>query len=316
MRKKILLTRRLHDFAQRDLRKKYDLIVHSGSVPMPRKSLISKISGVDGLICFPYDDIDREVIDSAGNLKAISTYSVGYDHIDVEHARRKKIRIGYTPDVLTDATAELAITLMLDLSRRVTEGDRIIRAGRWKRAYGAYDFVGSPISGKTLGILGMGRIGARTARKARGLGMDVIYHSRHKKPSGIGRYVTLGGLLRESDVISIHVPSTGKTKEMIDMAKIKRMKKTAFIINTARGGVIRESDLILALKRGIIAGAALDVFSTEPVGTANALTRMQNVVLSPHIGSSTNQTRIRMAEITVKNISLGLAGKMPVHAVK
>ena len=316
MKKKILLTRRLHDFAQKELRKKYDVTIHSGKIPMPKKTLISKISKVDGLICFPYDIIDKQVIDAAPNLKTISTYSVGYDHIDIEYAKSKKIKIGYTPDVLTDATADLSMTLMLDLLRRVTEGDRIIREGKWKEIYGAYDYVGTEITGKTLGILGMGRIGTQTAKRAKAFGMNIIFHNRRKISSKVGKYVTLDNLLKRSDVLSIHVPSTKETLELIDWSKIKKMKKTAFIVNTARGKIIKESDLILGLKKKIIAGAALDVFKNEPIGKNNPLTKMQNVVLAPHIGSSTDQTRAKMAEITIKNLNLGIVGKNPIYSVK
>lgn len=283
---------------------------------MPKKTLISKISKVDGLICFPYDIIDKQVIDAASNLKAISTYSVGYDHIDIEYAKSKKIKIGYTPDVLTDATADLSMTLMLDLLRRVSEGDRIIREGKWKEIYGAYDYIGTEIAGKTLGVLGMGRIGTQMAKRAKAFGMNVIFHNRHKISSKVGKYVTLDNLLKKSDVLSIHVPSTKETLELIDLSKIKKMRKTAFIVNTARGKIIKESDLILALKKKIIAGAGLDVFKNEPIGKNNPLTKMQNVVLAPHIGSSTDQTRAKMAEITVKNLNLGIIGKKPIYSVK
>ena len=316
MKKKILLTRRLHNFAQKQLREKYDVTIHSGKIPMPKNILISKISKMDGLICFPYDIIDKEVIDAAQNLRAISTYSVGYDHIDIEYAKKKKIKIGYTPEILTDATADLSITLMLDLLRRVTEGDRIIRAGKWKEIYGAFDYVGTEISGKTLGIIGMGRIGTQMAKRAKAFGMNIIYYNRHKINSKIAKYSTLDNLLKKADVVSIHVPSTKETFELIDLPKLKKMKKTSFIVNTARGKIIKESDLIKALKNKIIAGAALDVFKSEPISKKNELTKMQNVVLAPHIGSSTDQTRKKMAEITVKNLMLGLKGKKPIYSVK
>ena len=316
MKKKILLTRKLHDFALMKLRKKYDVTIHSGKIPMPKNTLISKIRNMDGLICFPYDIIDKKVIDSAKNLKTIATYSVGYDHIDISYAKKKKIKIGFTPDVLTDATADLSITLMLDVMRRVTEGDRIIRKGEWKEIYGAYDYVGTEIGGKTLGILGMGRIGTQVAKRAKAFGMNIIFHNRHKKTSKIGKYCTLNELLKKSDVFSIHVPYTKQTHELIDLSKIKKMKKTSFIVNTARGKIIKESDLIFALKKKIISGAALDVFKTEPISKTNALTKMQNVVLAPHIGSSTDLTRAKMAEITVKNLNLGIVGKNPIYYVK
>ena len=321
MKKKVLLTRRLHNFALRDLKKNYSIQVHSGKIPMPKKSILSKIANVDGLICFPYDNVDKEVIDAGKNLSAISTYSVGYDHIDIDYAKKKKIKIGYTPDVLTDATADLTITLMLDLLRRVTEGDRIIRSDRWREIYGAYDYVGTEISGKTLGILGMGRIGKQTARRAKVFGMNILYHNRHRisskeEKSFAAKYVNLDSLFKKSDVISLHVPYTKETHEMINLSKLKKMKECAFLVNTSRGKIVRESDLILALKKKIIAGAALDVFKTEPIRKSNELTRMENVVLSPHIGSSTDQTRKRMAEITVKNLKLGMSGKTPIYSVR
>ena len=315
-KKKVLLTRGIHDSAEKDLRKRYDVTVHSGKMPMPRELLISEIAHADGLVCFPYDVIDRKVIDAAKNLKAISAYSVGYDHIDVVHAKSRGIRIGHTPNVLTDATADLAIILALDLLRRVTEGDRIIRAGEWKEIYGPLDQLGSDIAGKTIGILGMGRIGTQAARRARAFGMNVIFHSRKKRSSRYGEHVSLAALLKKSDVLSIHVPYTKETHEMIDLPKIQKMKKTAFIVNTARGRVVKESDLIAALKDGLIAGAALDVFESEPISDASELAKMPNVVLAPHTGSATAETRLEMTKIAVRNLDLGMAGKNPVYAVR
>jgi len=159
-KKRVFLTRTLHEFALKELRKKYQIEIHSGKIPIPKNILKNKIKTIDGLICFPYDKIDKKMMDLAANLKVISTYSVGFDHIDISHAIKKKIRVGYTPEVLTDATADLAFTLILDVMRRVSEGDKIIRSGKWRQIYGAYDYVGIDLQGKTLGILGMGRIGS------------------------------------------------------------------------------------------------------------------------------------------------------------
>lgn len=320
MKKKVLLTRKLHDFALLDLKKYYDIEIHQGKIPMPKKTLLKKIRNKDGLICFPYDSIDKDVLSAAKNLKTISTYSVGYDHIDVKYAKKQGISIGYTPEVLTDATADLTFALILDLLRRVTEGDRIIRRQRWTQIYGAYDYVGTDISGKILGILGFGRIGATVAKRARAFGMNIIYHNRHRlsknteKSLGV-KYVTFDQLFKKSDVVSLHVPYTKETHELVDIKLFKKMKKTSFIINTARGKIIKENDLIYALKKKIIAGAALDVFRNEPIGLNNPLTKMQNVVLSPHIGSSTAETRKKMAEITVINLKLGIIGKKPLYSV-
>lgn len=320
MKKKVLLTRKLHDFALRDLKKYYDLEIHQGKIPMPKKTLLKKIKNKDGLICFPYDNIDKGVLSAAKKLKTISTYSVGYDHIDVKYARGQGISIGYTPEVLTDATADLTFTLILDLLRRVTEGDRIIRRGKWMQIYGAYDYVGADISGKILGILGFGRIGTAVAKRAKAFGMNIIYYNRHRlaknteKSLGV-KYVTSDQLFKKSDIVSIHIPYTKETHELVDMKLFKKMKKTSFIINTARGKIIKENDLIYTLKKKIIAGAALDVFKNEPIGLNNPLTKMQNVVLSPHIGSSTSETRKKMAEITVINLKLGMSGKKPLYSV-
>jgi len=320
MKKKVLLTRKLHDFALLDLKKYYDIEIHQGKIPMPKKTLLKKIRNKDGLICFPYDSIDKDVLSAAKNLKTISTYSVGYDHIDVKYAKKQGISIGYTPEVLTDATADLTFALILDLLRRVTEGDRIIRRQRWTQIYGAYDYVGTDISGKILGILGFGRIGTAVAKRARAFEMNIIYHNRHRlsknteKSLGV-KYVTFDQLFKKSDVVSLHVPYTKETHELVDIKLFKKMKKTSFIINTARGKIIKENDLIYALKKKIIAGAALDVFKNEPIGLNNPLTKMQNVVLSPHIGSSTAETRKKMAEITVINLKLGIIGKKPLYSV-
>jgi len=203
------------------------------------------------------------VIDSAKKLRAISTFSVGYDQIDVKYAKKKKIRIGYTPEVLTDATADLTFSLILDLLRRVAEGDRIIRKGEWKQIYGAYDYVGKDLAGKTLGILGMGRIGRAVAKRAIPFGMKIIYHNRKRasrKIEGSSKFVSIDALFQKSDVVSIHVPYTKQTHQLVDMKFFKKMKRSAFFVNTTRGRIIKEKDLVSALKRKIIAGAALDVF--------------------------------------------------------
>lgn len=317
---RILLTRRLHDFALTELQKRYDVSVHSGKIPMPKDELIRKIKNVDGLVCFPYDKIDGEVLRSAKKLKVISTYSVGYDHIDVSAAKQLGIRIGYTPRVLTDATADLTMALMLDLMRRVTQGDRLIRAGKWKVIFGAYDYVGFDLEKKMLGIFGMGRIGQAVAKRARAFGMNIIYHSRTRLPPSLekrlhAKYVSLDRLIRTSDVLSIHAPHKKETDGLFDLSVFRKMKKNAFLINTARGKIVNEKDLVVALRKNLLAGAGLDVFEKEPIGNKHPLVKMENVVLAPHIGSSTAETRSRMAEIAVQNLVLGLAKKKMVYSV-
>lgn len=319
-KKKVFLTRTLHDFALKELKKHYEIEVHSGKIPIPRKKLESKIREIDGLICFPYDLIDSKLMDKAENLRVISTFSVGFDHIDIKYAKKNKIRVGYTPEVLTDATADLAFSLIIDVMRRVSEGDRIIRKGGWKEIYGAFDYVGTDLKGKTLGVLGLGRIGSTLARRAKSFDMKIIYHNRNRlsynKEKRLGvKYVSFEKLLSQSDVISIHVPHTNLTHQLFNNKVLKKMKKTAFLINTARGKIINEKDLIAALKKKTIAGAGLDVFEVEPIHKNHPFTQIQNITLAPHIGSSSKETRAKMAEITVKNLHLGINGKKPKFSV-
>ena len=319
-KKRVFLTRTLHEFALKELRKKFQIEIHSGKIPIPKNILKNKIKTIDGLICFPYDKIDKKMMDLAANLKVISTYSVGFDHIDISHAIKKKIRVGYTPEVLTDATADLAFTLILDVMRRVSEGDKIIRSGKWRQIYGAYDYVGIDLQGKTLGILGLGRIGSTLAKRVKAFDMKIIYHNRKRvsksKEKALGiKYVSQEKLFTQSDIISIHIPHTEQTDALFDSKVFKKMKKSAFLINTARGKIIKEKDLVSALKKKTIAGAGLDVFESEPIGKSHPLTKISNVVLAPHIGSSTKETREQMAKITVKNLNLGLSGKKPIYSV-
>ncbi|MGI0027358.1 MAG: 2-hydroxyacid dehydrogenase [Nitrosopumilaceae archaeon] len=317
---KVLLTRPLHDFAVKKLEKLYDVEIHTGKIPMPKDLLISKIRDKDGLICYPYDRIDKDVIDAAFRLRAISTYSVGYDHIDVKYASMKGVVVSYTPKVLTRATADLTMALLLAVFRKIGEGNRLIRKGKWKVIFGPSEFLGTDLYGKTLGIFGMGRIGKAVTRRAKGFEMNILYHNRtrlsRKEEKRLGiRYVSSDELFRKSDIISIHTPHTKQTNEIVNLKLFKKMKKTAFLINTARGKIINEKDLIFALQKKMIAGAGLDVFSKEPIGSNHPLAKMENVVIMPHSGSSTVETRSKMAEICVKNLVLSLSSKKPIYQV-
>ncbi len=320
MKEKIFLTRTLHDFALKELKKKFQVEVHTGKIPIPKNTLKSKIKQADGLICFPYDQIDKEIIQSAKNLKVISTFSVGYDHIDTKVAKEKKIRVGYTPEVLTNATADMAFALIIDSLRRISEGDRIIRKQKWKQIYGAYDYVGLDLQGKTLGIIGLGRIGKTLAKRAKAFDMKIIYHNRKQisktdeKKLDV-KYTTFNKLIAQSDIISIHVPHTDETNQMFNMKIFRKMKKTSFLINTSRGKVVNEKDLAVALKQKIIGGAGLDVFETEPIIKNHQFLKLENIVLAPHVGSSTKETRTKMAEITIKNLILGINGKKPIYSI-
>jgi glyoxylate reductase len=320
MKEKIFLTRTLHDFALKELKKKFHVEVHTGKIPIPQNTLKSKIKQIDGLICFPYDQIDKEIIETAKKLKVISTFSVGYDHINTKFAKEKKIRVGYTPEVLTNATADMAFALLIDMLRRISEGDRIIRKQKWKQIYGAYDYVGLDLQGKTLGIIGLGRIGKTLAKRAKAFDMKIIYHNRkqisktEEKKLGV-RYTTFNKLITQSDIISIHVPHTKETNQMFNMKIFKKMKNTSFLINTSRGKVVNEKDLVKALKQKIIGGAGLDVFEIEPINKNHSFLKLENIVLAPHVGSSTKETRMKMAEITIKNLILGMNDKKPIYSI-
>src|SRR5438445_697892 len=288
---------------------------------MPKDLLISKIKNKGGLICYPYDRIDKDVIDAAPRLKAISTYSVGYDHVDVKYAARKGIIVSYTPEVLTRATADLTMALVLAVFRRIAEGDRLIRNNKWKAIFGPYEFLGTDLYGKTLGIFGMGRIGKAVAKRARGFEMNITYHSRKKlsakeEKSLEVRFCTLNDFLKKREVVSIHTPHTKETNEIVNLKLFRKMKKTAFLVNTARGKIINERDLVFALKKKMIWGAGLDVFSREPISANHPFAKMENVVIMPHSGSSTVGTRRKMAEICVKNLILSLSRKKPIYKVK
>ncbi len=288
---------------------------------MPKKLLMSKIKDKDGLICYPYDSIDADVINAGTKLKAISTYSVGYDHIDIKTATSKGITVGYTPEVLTRATADMTMALMLSLFRRISEGNQIIHNDKWNTIFGPYDFLGTDLYQKTLGIFGMGRIGKAVAKRAGGFEMKVIYHNRTRLPikeeKKLGvKYVSLDNLFRTSDVVSIHSPHTPQTHEIVNLELLKKMKRTSFLINTARGKIINEKDLAVALQRKIIAGAGLDVFQKEPINSKHLIVKTNNSILTPHSGSATIETRKEMAEIAIKNLVLSLTGKKPIYQIK
>ncbi|KJE48750.1 MULTISPECIES: D-glycerate dehydrogenase [Acidiplasma] len=277
--------------------------------------LLKNIENADGILITLNEKIDKNLIDLGKKLKVISTYSVGYDHIDVDYALKKGIKIGYTPEVLTETTADLIFGIMLAAARRIVEGDKIVRENKWKSGWNPEFMLGAEVHGATAGILGMGRIGNAILRRARGFNMDVIYYSRHKHDVD-ANFMPLDDVLRNSDFLFICLDYNKDTYHFMDMPKFKKMKKTAFIINGTRGKVINEKDLISALNSGIIAGAALDVFETEPIDNNNPLLKMNNVVLTPHIGSATDNTRKKMAEVAVSNLINGLSGKPLIYAIK
>jgi glyoxylate reductase len=262
------------------------------------------------VICTLADRIDASLLSHATKLKIIANYAVGYNNIDVPAAAQRGIIVTNTPDVLTDATADLTWALLLSLTRRIVEGDTWIRTGNWP-GWTPTQMLGADVSGKALGIIGMGRIGQAVAQRAVGFRMSVIYAGGHRVPSPPGvswAWRPLDELLAESDFISLHVPLTEATHHLLDRRKLALMKPTAFLINTSRGPVIDEAALMSALETKTIAGAGLDVYEQEPVVPARLMS-LPNVVLLPHLGSATLDTRVRMGLICLDNIAAVLGGR-------
>ena len=311
---KILITGRLPGPVVADIETAYEIDMHSHDHPMSREQLLSRIGGKDGLLCTITDTVDTNLLKQAPGLKIIANYGVGFNNIDVEAAAKMGIPVTNTPGVLTDATADLTFALILSTGRRVVEGDRHTRAGRFK-FWAPFHFLGSEISGKTLGIIGMGRIGKAVAARAAGFNMKVIYTGRHRLPADEedrfnAGYREMDALLAHSDFISLHVPLNEQTRHLINADAINRMKPDAFLINTSRGPVIDEAALCEALESRKIKGAGLDVYENEP-GITPGLLELDNVVLLPHAGSATIETRTKMAQMAVDNLIAGLAGEKP-----
>jgi glyoxylate reductase len=308
----VLLTRRIPSSVLSRLQQTHDVDVHHGDAGLPHDELLRRVADKEALITVFTDWIDGSLMDAASRLRVIANVGVGYDHIDVAAARARGIVVTNTPDVLTEATAELTWALILGIARRVAEGDRLIRAGRWKGW--APDFmIGTELRGKQLGIVGAGRIGRAVAAKAPAFGMTVAFATRGKGPREPGM-VSLDELLVTSDVVSVHAPLTPETRHLIDRKALVRMKRSALLVNTARGPLVDEEALAWALGERLIAGAALDVFEREPEVHAALLT-MENVLVVPHVGSATRETRAAMADLAVSNVLAVLAGDPPLTAV-
>ncbi len=279
--------------------------------------LVRFCRGKEGLLCLLTDTIDRSFLEETGTLKAISTMSVGYNHIDLEATRERGIPVSNTPGVLTGATAELTWALILAVARRIPEATRFIRGGEFS-GWGPMLFLGAELAGKTLGVIGAGRIGTAVGLKAPAFGMKVLYldseENRDLAKAAGAEKVPLQRLLAESDIVTLHVPLTEETRCLIGRGELRRMKKSAFLINTSRGPVIDEEALAEALREKEIAGAGLDVYEKEPHVHPGLLT-LQNVVLLPHIGSATTETRTRMAVMAAENLVAMLSGKPPLNPV-
>ncbi len=315
---KVLITGRIPEQLLQDLREKFEVEVHPYDRPMEREELLRAITDKEGLLSMITDPVDEELLDRAPRLRMIAQFGVGYNNIDVKAATARGIPVSNTPGVLTDATADLAFALIMAVSRRVAEGDRLVRQKGFP-PWAPFSFLGTDVSGKTLGIIGMGRIGQAMARRARGFGMTVIYHNRGRigpaEEAELGaEYSDFKSLLARADMVSLHVPLSDETRHLIGPAELDLMKPTAFLINTSRGPVVDEAALCAALRKGRIAGAGLDVYENEPKLTPG-LTDLDRVVLLPHIGSGTIETRTRMARMAIDNLIAGLEGTRPPNLV-
>ena len=307
---KVLLTRRIPSSALATLDAACDVERNEGDQLSPAQ-LHARIADKEGLVCLLTDAITAEVMDAAPRLKVVANVAVGYNNVDVPAATARGIVVTNTPEVLTEATADLTWALIMDITRRVSEGDRLIRRGAWKGW--ALDFMlGNELNAKTLGIIGFGRIGQAVAARAVPFGMRII-HSDVQAVPGSGS-IPIDRLLATADIVSIHCPLTPQTRHMINQAALARMKRSAYLINTSRGPVVDEAALAWALKNGIISGAALDVFEEEPRVHPDLMT-LENVVLAPHLGSATTETRTAMADLAVRNAIAVLSGRPPLTPV-
>lgn len=320
---RLLISQRLFDSAVAQLDgTDIEVDLRDGGHPMSRDALLQALQGCDGLVCLLTDVVDRAVLEANPQLRVVANVAVGYDNIDLATAQRLGIAVTNTPGVLTEATADLTLALLLAVARRVVEGDAFVRSGAWSGWQLVPDQMGIEVHGGVLGIIGMGQIGQAVARRAaHGFGMEVRYHSPHRLPATLERElrataVTLPELLAEADVVSLHAPATDETDHLIGAEELDRMRRDAILINTSRGSLVDEDALVEALQAGTIAGAGLDVFEREPTPHPGLRDLRQRVVLLPHLGSATSTTRRRMAEVAVRDAIAVLAGEEPLHLVR
>lgn len=309
-----LVTRKLPSSVIAKLEAVSDVDLYVGSAAISREELLRRVIGVDAIVCLLTDTIDAAVLDAAGpQLKIAANVAVGYNNIDVTACRARGIAVTNTPDVLTNACADFTWGLILAITRRLGEGERVVRAGAW--GGWALDYMlGMELRGKQLGLVGVGRIGRAVAEKAPAFGMTVAYTARQAANLPGAVHMPLDRLLATSDVVSLHCPMTPETKHLIDKKALARMKRTAYLINTSRGPVVDEEALAWALKERLIAGAALDVYEKEPAIHPGLMT-VENVLLIPHLASATTETRTAMADLAVSNAIAVLNGHAPLTPV-
>lgn len=281
-------------------------------IPVPREVLEKEIEPVDGLFCLLTEKIDQPLLENAKNLKVVANMAVGYNNIDVDEARARGVVVTNTPGVLTETTADLTFALLMATARRIPEASEYLRHGKWE-TWSPMQLTGQDVHGATLGIIGLGRIGEAVARRAKGFNMNVLYHNRsrhHEAEEALDlQYVEFDELLKESDFVCVLTPLTKETENMIGREQLAKMKKTAILINTARGGIVNEDALYDALKNNEIWAAGLDVFVKEPVSVKHRLLTLPNLVTIPHIGSASIQTRMKMAEVAAMNLMCVLDGE-------
>ena len=309
----ILVTRRLPSSVLDKLRAVGSLDVYVGAAAIPPDELRARVPGKAALVTLPTDAIDRSVIDAAPELKIIANVAVGFDNIDVPCANSRGIVVTTTPDVLTDSVADFTWALILAITRRLAEGERLVRRGDWK-GWALDLLLGTELRGKQLGLVGLGRIGRAVAARAPAFGMKVAFTAHRELDVPGAEPMSLDRLLLTSDIVSLHVPLTGETRHLIDRRALTRMKRSAYLINTARGPVVDEEALAWALQQHLLAGAALDVYEHEPAVHADLL-RLENVLLVPHLASGTTETRTAMADLAVENVRAVLAGRPPLTPV-
>lgn len=313
----VFVARRIPDNGLALLREACDVRVWEDELPPTADELRQAAANVDGLLTMLTDRVDGDLLDAASKLRVVSNYAVGYDNIDVPAATARGIPVGNTPGVLTEATADLTFALLMAAARRLSESEAYVNNGEW-RTWHPTTLLGRDVSGATLGIVGLGRIGQAVARRAAGFGMRIVYHGGSDAEAAErlnAQAVSLDELLRESDYVSLHAPLTHETRGMIGMTQLKRMKPTGILINTARGGLVETDALVQALKDGQIAAAALDVTDPEPLPADHPLVGLANCLVVPHIGSATHTARERMAEIAARNLLAGLRGERLPHVV-
>jgi lactate dehydrogenase-like 2-hydroxyacid dehydrogenase len=313
-RPRVLVTRLIPDEGLAAIRAACDVDAWQDDEPPPRDELLRRVAGVVGLLALPTERVDDELLDAAGDgLRVVSNFAVGYDNIDVPACTRRGIPVGNTPGVLTETTADLAWALLLATARRLPEGDRFVREGRW-RTFGTATLLGTDVHGSTIGIVGFGRIGQAVARRAAGFGMRVLYHARNRVADEVERetgatWAPLPDLLAISDFVSLHVSLGAETRHLIDAAALATMRPSAILVNTARGPVVDTDALAHALRAGTIRAAGLDVTDPEPLPADHPLLRLDNCLVVPHVGSATRVTRGRMAEMAAANLLAGVRGE-------